>query len=159
MNTLENSGGEEGIRTLDTGFGPYNGLANRRLRPLGHLTADFPVYVTRSRNTERSARRRETRPGPEIDDRDTTRSCARLPAHVPGRGRTQHGSTPTTSRSSRPYGRCPRAAGVPSTSARHSEPSQTLRRVEYHRGTGARRISALRPVYPRRSRTGRSGTE
>jgi hypothetical protein len=33
------SGGEAGIRTLDTGFSPYNGLANRRLRPLGHLTA------------------------------------------------------------------------------------------------------------------------
>jgi hypothetical protein len=32
-------GGEAGIRTLDTGFGPYNGLANRRLQPLGHLTA------------------------------------------------------------------------------------------------------------------------
>jgi hypothetical protein len=32
------NGGEEGIRTLDTGFSPYNGLANRRLRPLGHLT-------------------------------------------------------------------------------------------------------------------------
>jgi hypothetical protein len=33
------TGGEAGIRTLDTGFSPYNGLANRRLRPLGHLTA------------------------------------------------------------------------------------------------------------------------
>jgi hypothetical protein len=33
------TGGEAGIRTLDTAFGPYNGLANRRLRPLGHLTA------------------------------------------------------------------------------------------------------------------------
>ena len=32
-------GGEGGIRTLDTGFGPYNGLANRRLQPLGHLSA------------------------------------------------------------------------------------------------------------------------
>ena len=30
--------GEGGIRTLDTAFGPYNGLANRRLRPLGHLS-------------------------------------------------------------------------------------------------------------------------
>src|SRR5258708_543292 len=30
--------GEGGIRTLDTDFGPYNGLANRRLRPLGHLS-------------------------------------------------------------------------------------------------------------------------
>ena len=34
----DGSGGEAGIRTLDTGFGPYNGLANRRLQPLGHLT-------------------------------------------------------------------------------------------------------------------------
>ena len=32
-------GGEAGIRTLGTGFSPYNGLANRRLQPLGHLTA------------------------------------------------------------------------------------------------------------------------
>src|ERR1044072_3379675 len=37
-------GGEAGIRTLDTGFSPYNGLANRRLRPLGHLTARLQVY-------------------------------------------------------------------------------------------------------------------
>src|SRR5438067_1415023 len=33
------TGGEAGIRTLDTAFRPYNGLANHRLRPLGHLTA------------------------------------------------------------------------------------------------------------------------
>ena len=33
------TGGEAGIRTLDTTFGSYNGLANRRLQPLGHLTA------------------------------------------------------------------------------------------------------------------------
>ena len=32
-------GGEAGIRTLGTAFRPYNGLANRRLQPLGHLTA------------------------------------------------------------------------------------------------------------------------
>ena len=32
------SGGEAGIRTLGRGFSPYNGLANRRLPPLGHLT-------------------------------------------------------------------------------------------------------------------------
>jgi hypothetical protein len=31
-------GGEGGIRTLDTGVSPYNGLANRRLQPLGHLS-------------------------------------------------------------------------------------------------------------------------
>ena len=32
------NGGEGGIRTLDTGVSPYNGLANRRLQPLGHLS-------------------------------------------------------------------------------------------------------------------------
>src|SRR3954463_16406477 len=31
-------GGEAGIRTLGTTFRSYNGLANRRLQPLGHLT-------------------------------------------------------------------------------------------------------------------------
>src|SRR5215510_15396030 len=31
------SHGKGGIRTLDTRFSPYNGLANRRLQPLGHL--------------------------------------------------------------------------------------------------------------------------
>ena len=30
------NGGGRGIRTLDTAFQPYNGLANRRLQPLGH---------------------------------------------------------------------------------------------------------------------------
>ena len=34
----KSSGGEGGIRTLDTGVSPYNGLANRRLQPLGHLS-------------------------------------------------------------------------------------------------------------------------
>src|SRR5258706_4219462 len=31
-------GGDAGIRTLDTALGPYNGLANRRLQPLGHVS-------------------------------------------------------------------------------------------------------------------------
>jgi hypothetical protein len=34
----ENSGGEGGIRTPGTSFSSYNGLANRRLQPLGHLS-------------------------------------------------------------------------------------------------------------------------
>src|SRR5262249_41081772 len=34
----EKFGGEAGIRTLGRTFRPYNGLANRRLQPLGHLT-------------------------------------------------------------------------------------------------------------------------
>ena len=32
------NGGAGGIRTLDTALQPYNGLANRRLQPLGHST-------------------------------------------------------------------------------------------------------------------------
>ena len=35
---VKTSGGEGGIRTLGTGVSPYNGLANRRLQPLGHLS-------------------------------------------------------------------------------------------------------------------------
>ena len=38
MPTYEKSGGEAGIRTLGTGVSPYNGLANRRIRPLCHLS-------------------------------------------------------------------------------------------------------------------------
>jgi hypothetical protein len=38
------SGGAGGIRTLDRALQPYNGLANRRLQPLGHssMVADMP---------------------------------------------------------------------------------------------------------------------
>ncbi len=36
---LESSaGGDGGIRTLDRALQPYNGLANRRLQPLGHVS-------------------------------------------------------------------------------------------------------------------------
>src|SRR5712664_3033358 len=37
-NDRQESGGERGIRTLDTGLSPYNALAGRPLRPLGHLS-------------------------------------------------------------------------------------------------------------------------
>src|SRR5258708_29869409 len=38
------NGGAGGIRTLDRALQPYNGLANRRLQPLGHssVRADMP---------------------------------------------------------------------------------------------------------------------
>ena len=42
------TGGEGGIRTLGTGVSPYNGLANRRIRPLCHLSA----VGKRNRNTQ-----------------------------------------------------------------------------------------------------------
>ena len=37
-------GGAGGIRTLDRALQPYNGLANRRLQPLGHISVapDMP---------------------------------------------------------------------------------------------------------------------
>jgi hypothetical protein len=43
INDLQGKSGERGIRTLDTGLTPYNGLANRRLQPLGHLSLCFAV--------------------------------------------------------------------------------------------------------------------
>src|SRR3954463_5544315 len=44
---LQESGGEGGIRTLGTGVSPYNGLANRRIRPLCHLSAaGYPEFTT-----------------------------------------------------------------------------------------------------------------
>src|SRR3989441_2581905 len=39
--------GEGGIRTPDRGISPYNGLANRRLQPLGHLSNVAAVELSR----------------------------------------------------------------------------------------------------------------
>src|SRR5580698_5435440 len=41
-------GGEGGIRTLDRVVRPYNGLANRRLQPLGHLSGVAGIIVYHS---------------------------------------------------------------------------------------------------------------
>jgi len=38
-------GGERGIRTLGTGVSPYNGLANRRIRPLCHLSGGAGILL------------------------------------------------------------------------------------------------------------------
>jgi hypothetical protein len=43
---LGESGGEGGIRTPGTSFSSYNGLANRRLQPLGHLSAVYLQQLT-----------------------------------------------------------------------------------------------------------------
>src|SRR6476620_8567537 len=45
IGTVE-TGGEGGIRTLGTGFSPYNGLANRRIRPLCHLSGFYKEQFT-----------------------------------------------------------------------------------------------------------------
>ncbi len=39
-------GGEGGIRTPGRGFSPYNGLANRRIQPLCHLSAVWFQQLT-----------------------------------------------------------------------------------------------------------------
>src|SRR5580700_1192039 len=44
----EISGGEGGIRTPGRSFGPYNGLANRRIQPLCHLSAVFRQALLRT---------------------------------------------------------------------------------------------------------------
>ncbi|SRR5579871_3327090 len=44
---LKTSGGEGGIRTLGTGVSPYNGLANRRIRPLCHLSGGPRISLPR----------------------------------------------------------------------------------------------------------------
>jgi hypothetical protein len=42
-------GGEGGIRTPGRSFGPYNGLANRRIQPLCHLSAACFQQLTTGR--------------------------------------------------------------------------------------------------------------
>ena len=41
-------GGAGGIRTLDRALQPYNGLANRRLQPLGHVSSKADMPDTRA---------------------------------------------------------------------------------------------------------------
>src|SRR5207244_13041538 len=65
--------GEGGIRTPDRGISPYNGLANRRLQPLGHLSnvAALEVSATQesgvppccSRAIQRMSRSGQRNPG------------------------------------------------------------------------------------------------
>src|SRR3984957_3933098 len=54
---LKTSGGEGGIRTLGTGVSPYNGLANRRILPLCHLSGvcGITVYHVRGMQLSRFA--------------------------------------------------------------------------------------------------------
>jgi hypothetical protein len=46
-------GGVGGIRTLGTAFQPYNGLANRRLQPLGHHSRREKCRKIKSRSCSR----------------------------------------------------------------------------------------------------------
>src|SRR5947209_17959258 len=57
--------GEIGIRTLDTGLTPYNGLANRRLQPLGHLSGEDQIIRGNiEHSTSNIERRNEGRRSP-----------------------------------------------------------------------------------------------
>src|SRR5580704_13406899 len=61
-------GGEAGIRTLGTGVSPYNGLANRRIRPLCHLSSplicilEMLIHVRTARILVRENRNAAVRP-------------------------------------------------------------------------------------------------
>src|SRR4051794_39712145 len=61
--------GAGGIRTLDRALQPYNGLANRRLQPLGHISgkADMPDTEA-SRKRQISGRRVPSDLTPEPGD-------------------------------------------------------------------------------------------
>src|SRR5689334_1504902 len=79
--TRAKAGGEAGIRTLGTAFRPYNGLANRRLQPLGHLTTrlrrDHDVArATPARKASISAYEIAVRPRCVPADRHSDRNTA-----------------------------------------------------------------------------------
>ena len=60
LRNIDIFGGDGGIRTLDRALQPYNGLANRRLQPLGHVSgqADMPdTAVSRKRKIKGYATR------------------------------------------------------------------------------------------------------
>ena len=54
----QHSGGAGGIRTLDRALQPYNGLANRRLQPLGHSSVGADMPDTEASRKRQIARRR-----------------------------------------------------------------------------------------------------
>src|SRR5579863_7375896 len=55
-------GGDGGIRTLDRALQPYNGLANRRLQPLGHISPAREHICPRGRSKASGPRRRLQKP-------------------------------------------------------------------------------------------------
>jgi hypothetical protein len=52
---MRRTGGEAGIRTLGTGVSPYNGLANRRIRPLCHLSGGAELQFTMALQVDRQS--------------------------------------------------------------------------------------------------------
>ncbi len=66
-----NTGGERGIRTLDTGLSPYASLAGKCLRPLGQLSV-FKTLVIQKNITILQLQR--CKYSLQIQGRDTTRN-------------------------------------------------------------------------------------
>jgi hypothetical protein len=77
-------GGAGGIRTLDRALQPYNGLANRRLQPLGHssVKADMPDTGVSRKRQIRGCRIRQPFNGSGIADWDS-RSDSQMKLHAP----------------------------------------------------------------------------
>src|SRR5271163_1971948 len=71
-------GGAGGIRTLDRALQPYNGLANRRLQPLGHSSVGADMPDTGASRKRPIARRRI--PG-DLTPARRRAIAARLPAN------------------------------------------------------------------------------
>ena len=46
LSPCDTNNGEGGIRTRGTGLSPYDGLANRCLQPLGHLSGNLRVIYS-----------------------------------------------------------------------------------------------------------------
>src|SRR5204863_5921078 len=90
-------GGDGGIRTLDRALQPYNGLANRRLQPLGHssVEADMPdARASRKRQIQIVARNEIRRP--RWQDRDAFVSARVQKATAGERRDASSGPPPTT---------------------------------------------------------------
>jgi hypothetical protein len=83
-------GGDAGIRTLDRALQPYNGLANRRLQPLGHVSSALcaatyarrirPLQARQSNSKASSPDWRTREPAPAERASDThAHPCRRPP--------------------------------------------------------------------------------
>jgi hypothetical protein len=76
----------EGDSNPRYGLSPYNGLANRRLQPLGHPSATRPVLRTRSGHCQSSP--------PQVWPKRVDRVCRRPVGGTPGVGTLARGGMP-----------------------------------------------------------------
>ena len=89
------TGGEGGIRTPGRGFSPYNGLANRRIQPLCHLSADGSAEANRpnapSISLNRGRKRSEFLAGMSIPGDHFTSPCVKESGSVASEGSAEAG--------------------------------------------------------------------